>query len=143
MPQLSELDQHECLTLLRAGWFGRFAVQTDQGPLIVPVNYVVRDDTVVARIAPLGVLARHGDQAPVSFEVDLVDDERWQGWSVIARGRGVVVPAAQSSGGPNARPWAAGDRSHELHLTWTELSGRRIGTGWDMLAALRTKRVAP
>ena len=141
MPQLTELTPDECLTLLRAGWFGRFAVQTDDGPLIVPVNYVVRGESIVANIARVGALAEYGDHAPVSFEVDFVDDERWHGWSVIARGEGLVQRAPQPSHGLAPRSWAEGDRPYELHLPWTQLTGRRLGTGWNMLAALRTQRV--
>ncbi len=141
MPQLTELDPDECLSLLRAGWFGRFAVQTDEGPLIVPVNYVVRGALVVASIAAQGVLARYGDRAPLSFEVDVVDDERWHGWSVIARGEGLVTQEPQPSLGLAPRPWADGDRPYELHLSWTSLTGRRLGTGWNTLSALRTRRV--
>ena len=144
MPQLTELAPDECLSLLRAGWFGRFAVQTDDGPLIVPVNYVVRGASVVASIAPQGILARYGDGARISFEVDLVDDERWHGWSVIARGVGLVIQAPQPSQGLAPRPWADGDRPLELHLPWSELTGRRIGAGWNLLSSLRTRRmVAP
>jgi uncharacterized protein len=143
MPQIIELDQRECLSLLRAGSFGRFGLQTEEGPLVVPVNYVVRDDTVAVQTSPLGVLATYGHGATVAFEVDQVDEELWHGWSVVARGQGRLVHGSPPGGPARARPWADGDRSSEFQLTWSELTGRRIGTGRDVAPAAPARWMAP
>jgi hypothetical protein len=143
MPQISELEERECLSLLRAGSFGRFGVQTKHGPLVLPVNYVVRDDTIVVQTSPLGVLATYGDGATVAFEVDQVDEERWHGWSVVARGQARLVHGLPPGGPAKARPWADGDRSSELQLTWSELTGRRVGTARDVTSARPARWVAP
>jgi nitroimidazol reductase NimA-like FMN-containing flavoprotein (pyridoxamine 5'-phosphate oxidase superfamily) len=143
MPSLTELEPEVCLRLLRRGTFGRFAVVTPRGPDVVPVNYTVRDGVVVTRTSPDGTLARYGDGVPLAFQVDLVDHERWHGWSVVARGTGVVVtaPVEGGQGVATARSWADGDRSCELQLAWTELSGRQVGIGWDPEAAMYNRQV--
>jgi nitroimidazol reductase NimA-like FMN-containing flavoprotein (pyridoxamine 5'-phosphate oxidase superfamily) len=130
MPELVEMDPDECQRLLRRGTVGRVALVTPRGPEIVPVNYTVLDDAVVVRTTRDGFLARHADGRAVAFEVDLLDHERWQGWSVVARGVGEVVHDPER-GAPDRlrlRPWADGDRSSELWLAWTELTGRRLGS---------------
>ena len=39
------------------------------------------------------------------------------------------------------KPWAAGDRSLLLKLPCTELTGRRLGSGWDPMSELPVRRV--
>jgi hypothetical protein len=143
VPVLRELDPAECERLLRRGTFGRVVLVTPRGPDVVPVNYTVVGDAVVVRTAPDGTLARHADGSPVAFEVDVADDVRWQGWSVVARGVGRLV--TDPPVGPDrarVRPWADGDRSAELHLRWTELTGRQVGVAWDTAGALFARRTA-
>jgi hypothetical protein len=144
MPVLTELTTAQCERLLRRGTFGRVGVVTSRGPEIVPVNYAVRGDAVVAHISPGSTLARHGDGTQLVFEVDLVDEERWHGWSVVARGTGSIVSDApvDPRGPASPRPWADGDRSCELRIAWTELSGRKVGAGWDAEAAMYSTRMA-
>ena len=130
MPALHDLDSAECERLLRRGTFGRIVLVTPEGPEIVPVNYAAHDDCIVIRTAPDGVLARHGHQADLVFEIDFVDDVYWSGWSVVARGTGAVVDASEDGARPGrrVRPWADGDRTCEIRLVWTQLTGRRVGT---------------
>jgi nitroimidazol reductase NimA-like FMN-containing flavoprotein (pyridoxamine 5'-phosphate oxidase superfamily) len=139
MPVLRELAPSQCERLLRRGTFGRVALTTPDGPEIVPVNYAVRDDAVVVRTTRDGLLARLADGRRVAFEVDLVDESRWQGWSVVAHGVAEIArDTARPTSGPRA--WADGDRSCELRLPWTRLSGRRVGDGWDLEATMFSRR---
>ena len=141
MPVLREIAPSQCERLLRRGTFGRVVLTTPDGPEIVPVNYAVRDDTVVVHTSPDGLLARHADGRRIAFEVDLVDESRWHGWSVVAHGVGEIGPAAPEAAAPDRpRPWADGDRSCELRLPWTRLTGRRIGDGWDLEATMYSRR---
>jgi hypothetical protein len=39
------------------------------------------------------------------------------------------------------RPWAAGRRSLYLRIPLTEVSGRRLGDGWDLEETLPVRRV--
>jgi len=133
MPVMSELDRVACERLLRRETFGRVVVVTPDGAEIVPVNYAVDDDAIVVRTASGGLLARHGHHEPVVFEIDFVDRDRWQGWSVVARGIGEVVADAPppAPGHARVRPWPDGDHASELRLAWTELSGRQVGPRLD------------
>lgn len=138
MSQAFELDHDECARLLGAGTVGRFVYVTPDGPAIVLLNYRVVGDEVVVRTEAGSGLARWADGAPVCFEVDLVDHERWRGWSVVARGVARVdqQPAGSISHATGPRPWADGERATVVRLAWTELSGLRLGRGWDPFSAM-------
>jgi len=133
MPLIRELDRVECEQLLRGGSFGRFVLTTPRGADVLPVNYAVHDGAVVAHTSPSGLLATHADGAEVLFEVDEVDHEYWTGWSVVARGRAAVTTAEDDHADDDTgcwrrpRPWAAGDRTCEVRLAWTELTRRWVG----------------
>ena len=110
MPELRVLAPDDCEQLLRRGTFGRVGMATPHGPEVIPVNYAVVDETIVVGTSPVGVLARYADGAPLVFEVDQVDHEYWQGWSVVARGVGEVVKDPQGAGRPRIRPTRASCR---------------------------------
>jgi len=142
MPALTDLSLDECQRLLRRGTFGRIVLSTPYGNEIVPVNYAVDEATVVVNTSPGGRLARYADGAELLFEVDLVDEERWHGWSVVAKGRGrISFHDLDGRAAPSVtRPWADGDRRCELRLTWRSVSGRKVGVGWDAEAAMYSRR---
>jgi uncharacterized protein len=130
MPDLHELDVDECERLLRSQRFGRLGLQTPTGPTIVPVNYAVHDRSVVVRVAADGLVARFAHGSRLVFEVDVVDHERWSGWSVTVEGVGelrAVDTAEERVPSARPRPWADGARDVELRLGWTDLRGRRVG----------------
>jgi uncharacterized protein len=140
-----ELSEAQCRELLTAGLVGRVAVCTPVGPHMVPVNYAVDNDSVVLRTTPYSILGTHARGALLAFEVDQLDYERQRGWSVVARGRAEAITAAEEldhirkSWEPNA--WADGSRNLFLRLPWSELSGRRLGTGWNPVDDLPVRRV--
>lgn len=147
MSELFELTQEECEALLKAGIAGRVAVLTSDGPQILPVNYSVVDDAIIIRTSPDSVLGRHGVDTAFAFEVDQYDYPNGRGWSVLARGQSHAVEDAdemrriRSTSEP--RPWADGDRPLLIAFVWRELTGRRLGRGWDPLANMPVRRVAP
>lgn len=145
MPSVTHLSSAECEQLLRAGVFGRAAFNTPSGLEIVSVNYAVIDDAIVVRTHPASALARHAHGAAVVFQVDQVDHERWQGWSVVARGEGECFEDADELGLPatRPRPWATGERTLVVRLAWTVLSGRRLGTGRHDLSGMPVRQVLP
>ena len=51
---LIELDREECLELLAAKSVGRLAYAADYGARILPVNYVLADDSIIFRTVPDG-----------------------------------------------------------------------------------------
>lgn len=145
MPEPLELSNAECQALLRAGVVGRIALATAKGPEILPVNYSVVDDSIVMRTSPYGMLGRHGLNAKAAFEIDQFDHEYEHGWSVVAHGTTALIQSPEDFDRIRAvwspRPWAGGaSRNLYLRLTWIELTGRRLGSGWDMMGELVTRR---
>jgi nitroimidazol reductase NimA-like FMN-containing flavoprotein (pyridoxamine 5'-phosphate oxidase superfamily) len=129
MPAIHVLASAECERLLRQECFGRLVLETPEGPEIFPVNYAVQGDAIVVRTSSSGTIARYGHDAEVVFEIDLVDQEYWSGWSVVARGRGELVgdPSDDVPAGRRVRSWVDEDRDSELRMVWRELTGRRVG----------------
>lgn len=145
MATILELDHHECAELLQAGVFGRLVlVDGPRGAEVLPVNYVAVEQAVLVRISAGSLLDRYGAGSPVLFEVDQVDYERGHGWSVVARGRGEVVTGEELSDEERRVPgpprWARREDGRWLRVRWDELSGRRIGGGWDCLAEMPVRR---
>ncbi|MGC4112058.1 MAG: pyridoxamine 5'-phosphate oxidase family protein [Nocardioides sp.] len=145
MSELVDLSEGECRELLGAGLVGRAAICTPTGPHIVPVNYALVDEALILRTTPYSLLGSHARGATLAIEVDQFDYERQRGWSIVARGRADPVTSADELGHirrvwePNA--WAAGQRNLFLSMRWTELTGRRIGAGWNPLENLPVRRV--
>jgi hypothetical protein len=73
-----ELSGQDCTTRLRGTTVGRVALCTPNGPVIIPVNYVIDDETVVVRTAPYSLLARHA-AGQVAFEIDHLDHDMRRG----------------------------------------------------------------
>lgn len=145
--EIEWLPTHKCEALLRSGVAGRVAVCAPDGPHMVPVNYSVVDESVVIRTTPYSKLATYAPGAMVAFEVDQFDYEHHRGWSVVARGRAHEVSDLRELehilGRWDPRPWADGHRDFYLKFDWTEISGRRLGSGWSIEENLAVNRVAP
>ena len=124
---------------------GRVAVSTPTGPRIVPVNYAVVDDAVVFRTTPYSVLGTYAWNTDLAFEVDHIDYENHQGWSVVATGRG-IDGGGQGRAGQDpvllGSP-ALGRRAAPAlrRLRWDELTGRQIGAGWTYANEMPVRRV--
>jgi nitroimidazol reductase NimA-like FMN-containing flavoprotein (pyridoxamine 5'-phosphate oxidase superfamily) len=140
-----DLSRDECEQLLRAGVVGRVAVSTPTGPHIVPINYSIVEGAIVIRTSPYSLLGTYGRDSMLALEIDQFDYEYQRGWSVVARGRADVVVEPdelehiRSVWSP--RPWASGSRTLYLRVPLTELSGRRLGTGWNVMEGLPVSRV--
>ena len=130
MNQAVELDHETCLKLLTGGLVGRVAVCTPDGPHIVPVNYVVVEQSVVFRTRAYSVLGANAWAGRLAFEGDHLDVESRSAWSVVVHGRGEMVEddeelaAVRAVGDP--QPWAPGNRALYVRLRWSTLSGRRV-----------------
>lgn len=139
-----ELSEPECEDLLRAGVVGRVAACTPTGPHVVPVNYAVIDDAVVFRTTPYSVLGSQPLRSIIALETDHFDYEHQRGWSVVARGRAeMVVNAAELASIRSAwdpGTWASGTRVLYVRMSWYELTGRRLGSGWDPMATVPVRR---
>lgn len=126
---LRELNRRDCLDRLQGSGVGRVAVCTPDGPVIIPVNYVMDDETVVVRTAPYTLLAGHAwDQA--AFEIDDLDHDMRRGWSVLVVGQAAPVEApdeiAESQRLSELMPWAPGSRNMFIRITPQRITGREV-----------------
>lgn len=143
---VADLDQEECLTLLRAGVFGRLVLDVGADRIeVLPVNYATVDGSVLVRTAPGSLIDRCADGARVLLEVDHVNHERHHGWSVVARGIGERVTPEELTEAERHAPgpprWARIQDATWFRLRWDEITGRRIGTGWSCTDELPVRRV--
>ena len=128
---LMTLSRDECVTLLRMGAIGRLAVVIGDQPHILPLNYAADEDGVIVfRTAEL-TAATEVALAKVAFEVDAIDVERHEGWSVAVHGYGrsisdAIDPDSERLRRYPVRPWAPGRRDRWFKITPTEISGRRL-----------------
>lgn len=127
---LQELTREQCLELLETRSVGRVAFNTPDGPEVLPLNYVVHDESVVFRTSPHSGLGRQLQVAAAAFQVDDIDDYTESGWSVLLRGS--VRPVEFEDLPPadrRPRTWVAGVRSLHLRLLPTTITGRRLLPG--------------
>ncbi|MFB4317846.1 pyridoxamine 5'-phosphate oxidase family protein [Actinomadura sp. 21ATH] len=132
-PVLEELDAAECLELISPGGVGRVAFDDGEGPTVIPVNYTVEGTAVIFRTSLEGRLNQSlatvltGAAVRVAFEVDRIDEERHEGWSVLLRGGGEHLPDHERPTGASVEPWPGGDRPAYIRIEPQEISGRRLG----------------
>jgi transcriptional regulator with XRE-family HTH domain len=130
-PQLIRLTAPECWDRIGSRGVGRVAVPADPAPEVFPVNYGVDHHSIVYRTAPEESTAPDSG-APVSFEVDRLDDRAGRGWSVLLTGTAERIddPATvrRLSERHAAEPWAGGHRTLWIRILPEHVSGRRIGT---------------
>jgi nitroimidazol reductase NimA-like FMN-containing flavoprotein (pyridoxamine 5'-phosphate oxidase superfamily) len=134
-PALEELDEAECLRLITRGGIGRIAYSGRYGPTVLPVNYRLYEGTIVFRTAqdsPTDEDLRTGiahAEYKVAFEIDDIDLNAREGWSVLIQGpvhhvesdaeRAAVLEAGVET-------WPGGDRELFLRITPSRITGRRI-----------------
>jgi nitroimidazol reductase NimA-like FMN-containing flavoprotein (pyridoxamine 5'-phosphate oxidase superfamily) len=83
------LDAAECWRLLEAQTIGRLATTTDQGPRIWPINFRVREESLIFRSAPGSKVWNIGRDDRVAFEVDGLESGLY--WSVVVLGTAQVI----------------------------------------------------
>ena len=127
---LDELALDDCLSLLRAGQFGRIAFMVDDFPVVFPVNYRLVETSgrtwIALRTRPGNVI----DRAPmqVAFELDGVDQFKQQGWSVLVRGtlHHIDPDAAEFRERFDPEPWILAERDAWLIIDPFAITGRRL-----------------
>jgi nitroimidazol reductase NimA-like FMN-containing flavoprotein (pyridoxamine 5'-phosphate oxidase superfamily) len=128
---LKELGPDACLRLLGENHLGRLAYVQNVGitPMIVPVNYLLHDGSVVFRTDEGSKLSAVRHDEPVAFEVDGLDEVRGLGWSVVVQGHAEELsnPTELEQLRPGRLlPWAPGEKSHYVRVNATSIAGRRI-----------------
>jgi nitroimidazol reductase NimA-like FMN-containing flavoprotein (pyridoxamine 5'-phosphate oxidase superfamily) len=128
---LSAIDADDCWTLLDDTTVGRLAFSTDDGIVILPVNFIVFDSAVYFRTNPGSTIAKLADGCDdVAFEVDHHEDLFQRGWNVLLRGSTAAVDAREAAQALDSTirlgPWAPGERSLMIKLTPRRIDGRRV-----------------
>ena len=110
---------------------GRVAFFDADGPVVLPVNFVLDGDTVLFCTSSANTIGRHLDSATVAFEVDEIDGLTRSGWSVLVRGVASFVSAGEMVRDEGLRPftWADGVRTLVVRITPVSVSGRRLLAG--------------
>jgi uncharacterized protein len=126
---VEHLSVDQCLALLGRQGVGRLAVNDADGPVILPVNYLLDRGSVVLRSDPGLKVDLANERAPAAFEIDGVDDVRRLGWSVLVRG--LLAQVTEPSERERLRaldlaPYVGGDKVHLLRLDSRSITGRRI-----------------
>jgi uncharacterized protein len=125
---LELLAPAECWRLLAGDRLGRVGLVVDGEPVILPVNYVVHERSVVFRTAAGTKLATMTSWPTVAFEVDGREGDDL-GWSVLVSGRPEMLTDAASVRAVEAlglHPWAPGSKLHWVRIVPRRVSGRRI-----------------
>jgi uncharacterized protein len=128
--RVQELTRAEAVELLQLHAFvGRIGFVVDGRPLIIPVNYLANDDSVVFCTAPGTKLSAIGGGAPVVFEVDDSRALYHAGWSVLVKGTAHEITDESRLDELRRGPlhsWAARSNEHWVQVTMEEVTGRRI-----------------
>ena len=122
------------MELLAAGGVARLAYTSWNGPVALPVKYVVYEGSVVVRAwadsteEDLRTGIAHAEYV-VAVEVDQVDLEAREGWVVLVRGaahhldteaeRAPIIDAGLA-------PWTGGEPEHFIRVSPTRIWGNRV-----------------
>jgi nitroimidazol reductase NimA-like FMN-containing flavoprotein (pyridoxamine 5'-phosphate oxidase superfamily) len=134
-PVLEKLDEAECLRLISPGGIGRIAFTGRYGLTVFPVNYKLHDGAIVFRTAqdsPTGEDLSTGiahAEYQVAFEIDQIDPETEEGWSVLIHGPAHHMSSDDERAAvleSGVEPWAGGTREHAIRITPSTITGRRL-----------------
>lgn len=131
--RIAELDEAECRQLLatHSSRLGRLAFVEDRDPdwpTVLPVNYALVDGTVLFRTFEGSKLYAALRRQRVAFQVDAVDEDWQDGWSVLAVGTLDVVRDTGLTAAADAdlTSWAAGAADQLVRLDIDRITGRRV-----------------
>lgn len=128
--ELSERRCHELLAVMSSR-IGRVAFAEDGNPdwpSVLPVTFAYRDGAIFFRTFEGSKLFAALRNQRVAFEVDQVDDDWHEGWSVVALGRLTVVEDDDQRGDVDGElePWVTGMAERMVCLDVERISGREV-----------------
>jgi nitroimidazol reductase NimA-like FMN-containing flavoprotein (pyridoxamine 5'-phosphate oxidase superfamily) len=133
--KLELLDEAQCLALIAPGGIGRLAFAGQFDLTVLPVNYVLHHGAILFRTAQEGSTEEdlrtgieHAEYR-VAFEVDHIDTEARDGWSVLVQGPAhhLDTPEERAEAfSAGVEPWPGGDREHFISITPARITGRRL-----------------
>ena len=127
---LKEMTAAECVEQLAGNLVGRVAYSDERGPVVLPVNYMWGQGTVLFQTSPDSTLAKHMNSAHVSFEIDGYDEYNQSGWSVLVRGEANRVgEGGLSHTERRTIAWPEGRRVPHIRITPHEITGRWLLRG--------------
>ncbi|WP_039923287.1 pyridoxamine 5'-phosphate oxidase family protein [Amycolatopsis decaplanina] len=129
--QLEVLDRGQCLDLLRTVRVGRLVFTEDALPAVQPVNFRLKRDHLVIRVAGGAKLAAATGNAVVAFQTDELDPDLRTGWSVTVVGHANLITDVTELvdvSGTWLEPWVDGRRDHFIRIEVEKVTGRRLCT---------------
>ena len=128
--RVHELSREESIELLQLhSYVGRIGFVVDGEPLILPVNYLADDESIVFCTEPGTKLSAIGGGARVVFEVDDSRPLYHAGWSVVVKGTAHEITDADELDELRRGPlhsWATRSTEHWVRLSIDVVTGRRI-----------------
>ncbi len=125
---LNELTAEQCRTHLSVGGVGRILFSTERGPVALPVNFEFTENQIIFSTDD-DKASTLSSGSTVGFEIDRVDEELSEGWSVLVTGlcRRVEDPEeVQRLSSLDLEAWAGGDRHALMAIAATDTTGRVI-----------------
>ena len=128
--RVHELSRTESIELLQFhAYVGRVGFVVDGRPLILPVNYLADEESIVFCTEPGTKLSAIGAGAPVVFEVDDSRPLYHAGWSVLVKGTAREITDEDELEALRRGPlhsWATRSTQHWVRISMDEVTGRRI-----------------
>ena len=124
------LSDEQCWEHLRSTQIGRVGVTVGTTPDIFPVNYRIHRREIVIRTEAGTKLAAGTLMPTIAFEIDEIDLENRQGWSVVVKGNGREPSGLDEIARleeVDLAPWADAPKSRWLIITPLEVTGRSVG----------------
>jgi hypothetical protein len=127
---MEEIDRQECLALLAGERLGRLGVLVDGVPLVLPMQFALDGEDIVLR-TNAGAKFNEAPLSAVSFEVDHVDWEKKEGWSVLVKGVAQDISTAIDTLSVRFRSlgldtWAPQPADAWIRVVPQSITGRRI-----------------
>jgi len=115
----AQLDERECLGLLRAEHLGHLGLTSGALPVVVPVEYQLLDHSIIFATEAGSNLNGARKGAVACLEIDGTEPTTGAGWTVLATGRlrELRDPTADlAEHVPRPRPWGLTTADHYVAL---------------------------
>lgn len=127
---IKELGHDECLTRMATQRLGQLGVVVDGVPLVLPMRFAMEGETVVLQTNQ-GAKVFHAPLNAVSFEVNYVNWDKGEGWSVLIQGIGEDISSALDERSETLRSltvhsWAPPPADRWLKIIPHKITGRHV-----------------
>lgn len=129
------LDHATCWSYLEAASVGRLAVDVAGQPDIFPINVLAHDGDLYFKSGAGTKLAAATLMGHVAIEVDGFEASTRTAWSVVAKGRAVLLERMEElldAEDLPLRPWAQDEKPNIVRVRPTTLTGRRFVISEDV-----------